>query len=217
MKSSTRRREFIDPGCRHRNQCIRVSPCLRASVLKSSSYHDFVPLPDSAWFRAFRRRLGAWFDRHAKDLPWRRRSDAYAVWLSEIMLQQTQVATVCGYFDAFFAGVSHRRRSCPSRRRAGAAALGRARLLSPGEAVASGGENSSSKNTAANFRARSKKSAVCPASAATPPGRFFRSPTTSRSRSSKRTRSAFTAGSWATKAIRTARRAKNCFGRWPKR
>ena len=59
------------------------------------------PLPDSAWFRVFRRRLGAWFDRHAKDLPWRRRNDAYAVWLSEIMLQQTQVATVCDYFARF--------------------------------------------------------------------------------------------------------------------
>jgi A/G-specific adenine glycosylase len=58
-------------------------------------------LPDAAWFRAFRRRLETWFDQHAKDLPWRRRSDAYAVWLSEVMLQQTQVATVCGYFTRF--------------------------------------------------------------------------------------------------------------------
>lgn len=58
-------------------------------------------LPDSEWFRVFRRRLGAWFDRNAKDLPWRGRGDAYAVWVSEIMLQQTQVATVCGYFTRF--------------------------------------------------------------------------------------------------------------------
>jgi A/G-specific adenine glycosylase len=58
-------------------------------------------LPDSAWFRSFRRRLGKWFDHHGKDLPWRRRNDAYAVWISEIMLQQTQVATVCGYFERF--------------------------------------------------------------------------------------------------------------------
>lgn len=62
-------------------------------------------LPDAAWFRTFRRRLGSWFDRHAKDLPWRRRSDAYAVWLSEVMLQQTQVATVCGYFMRFLAAL----------------------------------------------------------------------------------------------------------------
>jgi A/G-specific adenine glycosylase len=58
-------------------------------------------LPDATWFRDLRRRLGAWFDRSAKDFPWRRRSDAYAVWISEIMLQQTQVATVCGYFVRF--------------------------------------------------------------------------------------------------------------------
>jgi A/G-specific adenine glycosylase len=45
--------------------------------------------------------MGAWFDREAKDLPWRRRNDAYAVWLSEIMLQQTQVATVRDYFTRF--------------------------------------------------------------------------------------------------------------------
>jgi A/G-specific adenine glycosylase len=58
-------------------------------------------LPDAAWFRTFRRRLGGWFDRHAKDLPWRRQKDAYAVWISEIMLQQTQVATVRDYFVRF--------------------------------------------------------------------------------------------------------------------
>ncbi|MGO1305576.1 MAG: A/G-specific adenine glycosylase, partial [Sphingomonas parapaucimobilis] len=43
-------------------------------------------------------RLLAWYDRHARDLPWRSRpgevSDPYRVWLSEVMLQQTQVARV---------------------------------------------------------------------------------------------------------------------------
>ncbi|MCC6123799.1 MAG: A/G-specific adenine glycosylase [Pirellulales bacterium] len=58
-------------------------------------------LPQIAWLRLFRRRLGSWFDLHAKDLPWRKRKDAYSVWISEIMLQQTQVATVCGYFERF--------------------------------------------------------------------------------------------------------------------
>ena len=60
-------------------------------------------LPDSAWLRSFRRRLLAWFDQNARVLPWRRSRDPYAVWLSEIMLQQTQVATVIGYFDRFLA------------------------------------------------------------------------------------------------------------------
>src|SRR5437667_11724344 len=40
----------------------------------------------------FRRRLLHWYDRHKRDLPWRQDRDAYRVWLSEIMLQQTRVA-----------------------------------------------------------------------------------------------------------------------------
>ncbi len=53
-------------------------------------------------------RLLTWFDQHGrKDLPWQRgnndqeQRDAYRVWLSEIMLQQTQVSTVIGYFGRF--------------------------------------------------------------------------------------------------------------------
>jgi A/G-specific adenine glycosylase len=51
--------------------------------------------------------LLAWYDRHRRDLPWRAaagtRPDPYRVWLSEIMLQQTTVATVGPYFDRFVA------------------------------------------------------------------------------------------------------------------
>jgi A/G-specific adenine glycosylase len=48
----------------------------------------------------FRNRLGAWYSEHARDLPWRGVHDPYATWLSEIMLQQTRVATVQDrYFD----------------------------------------------------------------------------------------------------------------------
>jgi len=47
-------------------------------------------------------RLLHWFDQHGrKDLPWQHPRDAYRVWLSEVMLQQTQVATVIGYFERF--------------------------------------------------------------------------------------------------------------------
>ncbi len=43
-----------------------------------------------------------WYDRHGrKDLPWQRAVTPYRVWVSEVMLQQTQVATVLGYFDRF--------------------------------------------------------------------------------------------------------------------
>jgi A/G-specific adenine glycosylase len=40
-----------------------------------------------------------WFTEHARDLPWRRTRDPYAVWISEIMLQQTQVKTVIPYWE----------------------------------------------------------------------------------------------------------------------
>ncbi|HUN49573.1 MAG TPA: A/G-specific adenine glycosylase, partial [Candidatus Sulfotelmatobacter sp.] len=55
--------------------------------------------------RKLSRPLLAWYDRHRRDLPWRaapgRRAEPYHVWLSEIMLQQTTVATVGPYFAAF--------------------------------------------------------------------------------------------------------------------
>jgi A/G-specific adenine glycosylase len=60
-------------------------------------------LPDARTRQTLRRRLLAWYDAHARDLPWRRRSDPYAVWLSEVMLQQTQVETVKPYFERFMA------------------------------------------------------------------------------------------------------------------
>jgi A/G-specific adenine glycosylase len=43
----------------------------------------------------------AWFDRNARDLPWRRTTDPYAVWVAEIMLQQTQSETVKPYYEKF--------------------------------------------------------------------------------------------------------------------
>ncbi len=50
---------------------------------------------------AIRRSLLAWYDRHGRDMPWRRTRDPYPVWLSEVMLQQTRVATARPYYDAF--------------------------------------------------------------------------------------------------------------------
>ncbi|RPH11142.1 MAG: A/G-specific adenine glycosylase, partial [Alphaproteobacteria bacterium TMED89] len=56
---------------------------------------------------SFPERLLTWYDRHRRDLPWRagpgERADPYHVWLSEIMLQQTTVATVMAYFEKFTA------------------------------------------------------------------------------------------------------------------
>ena len=46
--------------------------------------------------------LLAWHAAHGRhDLPWQHNPTPYRVWVSEIMLQQTQVATVIGYFDRF--------------------------------------------------------------------------------------------------------------------
>lgn len=50
----------------------------------------------------FQQKVLAWFDQHGrKDLPWQQDRTPYRVWLSETMLQQTQVATVIPYFNAF--------------------------------------------------------------------------------------------------------------------
>ena len=48
-----------------------------------------------------RKRLLAWFALHARELPWRGTRDLYRIWISEIMLQQTQVVTVIDYFQRF--------------------------------------------------------------------------------------------------------------------
>ncbi|UIE40585.1 A/G-specific adenine glycosylase [Leptodesmis sichuanensis A121] len=47
--------------------------------------------------------LLAWYYQHGRDLPWRRSRDPYAIWISEIMLQQTQVKTVLPYYDRWLA------------------------------------------------------------------------------------------------------------------
>lgn len=56
---------------------------------------------DSKWKTTLRRRLLKWFDHHQRELPWRKNKSAYRIWVSEIMLQQTQVATVVDYYRRF--------------------------------------------------------------------------------------------------------------------
>ena len=50
-----------------------------------------------------RRQLLAWYEQSHRDLPWRRSRDPYAIWVSEIMLQQTRVAVVVERYQAFMA------------------------------------------------------------------------------------------------------------------
>ncbi|MDO4479215.1 MAG: A/G-specific adenine glycosylase [Lachnospiraceae bacterium] len=45
--------------------------------------------------------LAAWFENVKRDLPWRRTKDAYRIWVSEIMLQQTTISAVIGYYERF--------------------------------------------------------------------------------------------------------------------
>jgi A/G-specific adenine glycosylase len=55
--------------------------------------------PDSTTATDLRRRLLGWYRRRKRDLPWRRTTDPYAIWISEIMLQQTTVGAVIPYYD----------------------------------------------------------------------------------------------------------------------
>jgi A/G-specific adenine glycosylase len=64
---------------------------------------------------AIRRKLLRWYGEHRRDLPWRKTSDPYAIWIAETMLQQTQVSTVTPYYERFIGqfpsvGVLHRAR-----------------------------------------------------------------------------------------------------------
>ena len=58
--------------------------------------HAPSPLADT-----LRDALLSWYDRAARDLPWRRTRDPYAVWVSEVMLQQTRVETAIPYYERF--------------------------------------------------------------------------------------------------------------------
>jgi A/G-specific adenine glycosylase len=56
---------------------------------------------DRPRLREFGARLRAWYRRNARDLPWRRTRDPYRILVAELMLQQTQVSRVLGFYDRF--------------------------------------------------------------------------------------------------------------------
>ena len=56
---------------------------------------------DAQHKRQFQHRLQQWYGRYGRDLPWRRTTDAYAILVSEVMLQQTQVERVVDYYQRF--------------------------------------------------------------------------------------------------------------------
>ncbi len=61
--------------------------------------------PWEAWspekVSSFQEDFLAWYEREKRNLPWRANTDAYRIWISEIMLQQTRVDTVIDYFYRF--------------------------------------------------------------------------------------------------------------------
>jgi A/G-specific adenine glycosylase len=57
--------------------------------------------------KLIRRALGRWYERNKRSLPWRETSDPYAIWISEIMLQQTRVAAVIPYYERFLKRFPH--------------------------------------------------------------------------------------------------------------
>ncbi len=82
----------------------RAKAAIRDSRFGTGSSASQIPHPESLPTNDFARELLGWFDRHGrKDLPWQHPRTPYRVWLSEVMLQQTQVRTVFAYFERFVA------------------------------------------------------------------------------------------------------------------
>ncbi|MCA9050739.1 MAG: A/G-specific adenine glycosylase [Planctomycetaceae bacterium] len=65
----------------------------------SRNFREF----DNGWRRRLRSRVLKWYADNGRRLPWRESADAYRIWISEIMLQQTTVAVVVPYFERFLA------------------------------------------------------------------------------------------------------------------
>ena len=78
----------------------RGMPRSKTATAKKESERATV-FPEKDWLRALRTGLLKWYGKNARTLPWRGTRDPYRVWVSEIMLQQTQVETVKPYFVRF--------------------------------------------------------------------------------------------------------------------
>ena len=59
------------------------------------------PALDASQKRRFQARLLKWYEKHGRDLPWRKTSDPYHILVSEVMLQQTQVDRVIPKYHEF--------------------------------------------------------------------------------------------------------------------
>jgi A/G-specific adenine glycosylase len=76
------------------------------SSSKNNRKRIIPPLEKRGWGdlevrKNIQKKLLKWFEKNGRDLPWRKTRDSYAIWVSEIMLQQTQVATIIPYYQKF--------------------------------------------------------------------------------------------------------------------
>ncbi len=74
-------------------------------MVRKKAAHDLDLAQEPSRTAEARRALVAWYRGAKRDLPWRRTRDPYAVWISEVMLQQTRVETVIPYYERFLAAL----------------------------------------------------------------------------------------------------------------
>ncbi len=86
-------------GCKQLNYVETRVIIFSAQNLVFQTEFAFQSMRELFGMSTFTRRLLAWYRRNARTLPWRGHPDPYAVWVSEIMLQQTRVEAVIPYFD----------------------------------------------------------------------------------------------------------------------
>src|SRR5262249_44522553 len=69
--------------------------------MKAVGHPVYSDLASPSFRKAFRQYLLGWYRRHGRELPWRENRNPYGIWVSEIMLQQTQVSSVIPFFNRF--------------------------------------------------------------------------------------------------------------------
>ena len=98
-KGSTRAPRVLPGAPPGAGESAPQSPHPSTFDVQRSAFHlgtSKIPLPEIPWAPTFRAALLAWFRAEGRDYPWRQTTDPYAILVSEMMLQQTQIATVLG-------------------------------------------------------------------------------------------------------------------------
>ena len=133
-----------------------------------------MPTPET-----FAARVLEWFDQHGrKDLPWQRDTTPYRVWVSEIMLQQTQVKTVIPYFERFMAALP-RYRHWQRRQRTGFYTCGPGWAITPGHVTCIAALSGWPESWMDSFPTRWRVYVICPGWGAPLPAQFSASPSAS--------------------------------------